>query len=210
MKIKLVRMNESITTQIKIIIMSFVEEKSKKAYPKEDEASTVFVGNIPNDPNINETRIKELFSQYGSIKSVRIRTGAGQVIFTQKIKKSCTSFNAYVVFTNPKDAENSLDLNGYQLNENHLRVNMANQFKWESNNKGTIFVGNLPFKATETDIHGHFSKVGNIEYVRIMPNKGIAYVCFKKGTNIADAVKFKVPFGGRDLRIERYVSKVSY
>ena len=114
-----------------------------------------------------------------------------------------------MVFTNQNDAESSLDLNGHQLNENHLRVNMANQYKFESNNKGTIFVGNLPFKATETDVHGHFTKVGNIEYVRILPNKGIAYICFKKGTNMADAVKFNKPFGGRTLRIERYVSKVN-
>lgn len=185
------------------------EEKSKKAYPKEDELNTVFVGNIPNEPNMNEARIKELFSKFGPIKSVRFRTATGQVIFTQKVKKSATSFNAYVVFTNQDDAESSLQLNGHQLNEHHLRVNLANQYKYESNNKGTIFVGNLPFKATETDVHGHFSKVGNIEYVRILPNKGIAYVCFKKGINMADAVKFNKPFGGRTLRIERYVSKVS-
>lgn len=40
-----------------------VEEK-KPAYDKSDESRTVFCGNIPNAPNINETRLKDLFRYF--------------------------------------------------------------------------------------------------------------------------------------------------
>lgn len=184
-------------------------EPKKLAYDKEDERKTVFCGNIPNAPNVNETRIKDLFSQFGTIKSVRLRNESGKVIFSKKVKKETRNFIAYVVFENLEDAKKSLQLNEYKLLDNHLRVNMANNKNEAFSNKGTIFVGNLPFDALESEIHQYFSsQVGNIEYVRKIANKGIAYVCFHKSVNLATALKLNdKPFKGRALRISRCESR---
>lgn len=184
------------------------EEKKKIAYDKAEEMRTVFCGNIPNAPNINETRIKDLFSEYGSIKSVRFRSETGKVLFSKKLKKESTNFLAYVVFESEEDAKKSLKLNGFKLLNNHLRVNMANNKKESFQSKGTIFVGNLPFDALENEIHEYFTQVGSIEYVRKIANKGIAYVAFQKGVNLSIALKLNdKPFKGRNLRISRCESR---
>lgn len=150
----------------------FSEDSKKLAYSKEDESRTVFVGNIPNETNINETRIKELFQPYGEIKSVRFRSENGKIIYSKKSRKKCKSFIAYVVFKNEEDAKKAIDLNGFKLNENHLRVNLANDKNRAFSTKGTIFVGNLKFDVGSEELHNFFSRVGAIEYVRIIPNKG--------------------------------------
>lgn len=182
--------------------------EKKLAYNKEDEDKTVFCGNIPNGPNVNETRIKDMFSEYGPVRSVRFRSETGKVIFSKKVKKDCRNFLAYIVFEKEEDAKKSLILNEFKLLDNHLRVNMANNKKEAFTNKGTIFVGNLPFDALESDIHEYFSQVGQIEYVRKIANKGIAYVCFHKGVNLSIALKLnEKPFKGRNLRISRCESR---
>lgn len=197
------------TKETKAAATTAEEEDKKFVYDKEDEPKTVFCGNIPNSTGMNQTKIKTLFSQYGAIKSVRMRSETGNVIFSKKNKKQCSSFNAYVVFEKEEDAKNSIQLNGYKLMDNHLRVNMANTKGDGFSNKGTIFIGNLSFDATEQEVHEYFeSQVGDIEYVRKIPKKGIAYVCFKKGVNLAKALKLnEKEFQGRKLRISRYESK---
>lgn len=184
------------------------EEAKKLAYDKAEERRTVFCGNIPNAPNVNDTRIKDLFSEYGPVKSVRFRTEDGKKILSKKTRKGCKSFIAYVVLENEEDARKSVQLNGYKLLENHLRVNMANNKRETFSSKGTIFVGNLSFDATEAEVHEYFTQVGEIEYVRKIANKGIAYVCFQKGVNLSKALKLnEKPFKGRNLRISRCESK---
>jgi nucleolar protein 12 len=184
------------------------EEPKKLAYDKSEEPRTVFCGNIPNGPNVNETRIKDLFGEYGTVKSVRFRSEIGKILFSKKMKKDTKNFNAYVVFEKEEDAKSSIKLNGFKLLDNHLRVNMANNKRDAFSNKGTIFVGNLPFDSLESEIHEYFSQVGNIEYCRKIANKGIAYVCFSKGVNISTALKLNdQPFKGRKLRISRCESR---
>jgi nucleolar protein 12 len=181
----------------------------KIAERKSDESKTVFCGNIPNAANVNKTRIKDLFAQYGTIKSIRLRTNTGDKIFAKKDKKKVPSFNAYIVFDNEADAKSSVQLNGHKLVDNHLRVNMANEKREAFSSKGTIFVGNLPFESKEDEIHEFFTtQVGEIEYVRIIPKKGICFVCFKKGVNLATALKLNdTEFKGRKLRISRNLTK---
>lgn len=162
------------------------------AYDKEDEAKTVFCGNLPNHSNVNETRVKELFQPYGEVKSVRMRSETGKIIYSKKSRKKCKSLIAYVVFKNEEDAKKSLELNGYKIHENYLRVNMANSKKeaFSKGVKGMIFVGNLSFEVTPNEVQDYFSSVGSIEYVRVIPNKGnenciywnclmIKIVCFR-------------------------------
>lgn len=186
------------------------EEKEEKtlAYDREDEKKTVFCGNIPNESGITKSKIKELFSQYGKIKTLRMRSETGNILFSHKNKKSCTSFNAYVVFETIEDAKKSLQLHGYKLMENHLRVNMANDKQKAFQTKGTVFAGNLPFDATEKEVHAFFGKIGEIDYVRIIPRKGIAYIAYRRGVSIINALKLnESEFQGRNIRVTRYESK---
>ncbi|CRL01094.1 CLUMA_CG014462, isoform A [Clunio marinus] len=203
-----IKEKKPIPTKISITDEQTVIDSKQLAYDKKDEKKTVFCGNIPNGPNVNETRIKDLFSEYGSIKSVRFRTESGQIIFSKKVRKGCKSFLAYIVFEKEEDAKKSIQLNGFKLLEHHLRVNMANNKKEAFSNKGTVFVGNLPFEASESEIHDHFSDIGKIEYVRKIAKKGIAYVCFQKGVSIIKALSLNdKPFKGRNLRVTRAESK---
>lgn len=184
------------------------EEEKPYAYDKADEKKTVFCGNIPNESGISKNKIKELFAQYGKIKSIRMRTETGNILFSKGIKKSCTSFNAYVVFETIEDAKKSLQLNGYKFMENHIRVNLAYDKNSAFKNKGTVFVGNLPFEAKEKEVHDFFGTVGEIEYVRIIPRKGIAYICYKKGVSIVNALKLNdTEFQGRKIRVTRCETK---
>lgn len=112
------------------------------------------------------------------------------------------------MFEKEEDAHKSVQLNGFKLLDNHLRVNMANKKNEAFSNKGAIFVGNLQFEATEAEVHEYFSQVGEIIYVRKIANKGIAYVSFEKGVNISKALKLNgLPFKGRNLRISRCESR---
>jgi RNA recognition motif-containing protein len=76
--------------------------------------------------------------------------------------------------------------------------------------KKTVFVGNLPFKASERQIHEVFAEHGAIEYVRLVRDKvtslgrGYAYVCFEKRESAQIVSKLEnVKVGERVVRIER-------
>lgn len=139
---------------------------------------------------------------------MRIRSEGGKVIYNKKMMNKTEIFNAYIVFTNEEDAKKSIELNGHEILGHHLRVNMANRKHDAFSNKGTIFVGNLPFEATEAEIHDFFSPVGKIEYVRKIPKRGIGYVRFDKGVDIVKALKMNDQvLGGRNIRVSRCETK---
>lgn len=139
---------------------------------------------------------------------MRIRSEGGKVIYNKKMMNKTENFNAYIVFEKEEDAKNSIELNGHGILGHHLRVNMANSKNDAFSNKGTVFVGNLPFEATEAEIHDFFSPVGKIEYVRKIPKRGIGYVRFDKGVDIVKALKMTDQvLGGRNIRVTRCETK---
>lgn len=139
---------------------------------------------------------------------MRIRSEGGKVIYNKKMMNKTENFNAYIVYEKEEDAQKSIELNGHEILGHHLRVNMANSKNDAFSNKGTIFVGNVPFEATEAEIHDFFSPVGKIEYVRKIPKRGIAYVRFDKGVDIVKALKMNDQvLGGRNIRVSRCESK---
>lgn len=72
----------------------------------------------------------------------------------------------------------------------------------------SIYVGNLPYTATEEDVRGLFSPYGNVESVRLMTDRdtgrprGFGFVSMADEDAMA-AIKALdgQPFGGRNLRI---------
>src|SRR5436190_23570211 len=72
-----------------------------------------------------------------------------------------------------------------------------------------LFVGNLPYDATEDEIRQHFSVVGNLSYVSIPldretgKKRGFAFVEFADATQAQEAIRQfnNQPFKGRPLAV---------
>lgn len=195
--------------------LEVVEQKDK---PKWDEESperkerTVFVGNVAL--TVKKKDLKKIFCKFGEIESLRIRSVPRADPKTSKkvayIKKEFHSersnMNAYVVFKNKECAQKSLQCNGMLLEDLHLRVDLSENKKHDTNS--SVFVGNLPFNTTEEKLRNHFSKCGQIEDVRVIRDKatgigkGFAYVKFQSKDNIMFGLKLNSSvFEGRKLRV---------
>src|SRR4029077_6791557 len=78
-----------------------------------------------------------------------------------------------------------------------------------------LFVGNLPYDATEDEIRQHFSSVGNLSYVSIPldretgKKRGFAFVEFADAQQAQEAIRqFKnQPFKGRPLAVNEARAK---
>jgi RNA recognition motif-containing protein len=72
-----------------------------------------------------------------------------------------------------------------------------------------LFVGNLPYDATESEIRAHFSSVGNLSYVSIPldretgKKRGFAFVEFADAQQAQEAIRQfnNQPFKGRPLAV---------
>src|SRR5206468_12516978 len=72
-----------------------------------------------------------------------------------------------------------------------------------------LFVGNLPYDATEEEIRQHFSRVGNLSYVSIPldretgKKRGFAFVEFADAQQAQEAIRQfnNQPFKGRSLAV---------
>src|SRR4029078_4163901 len=72
-----------------------------------------------------------------------------------------------------------------------------------------LFVGNLPYDATEDEIRSHFSSVGNLSYVFVPvaretgKKRGFAFVEFADATQAQEAIRQfnNQPFKGRPLAV---------
>ncbi|KRJ99030.1 uncharacterized protein Dyak_GE13151, isoform B [Drosophila yakuba] len=186
-----------------------------------DEASTVFVGNLPI--NTKRVQLVKLFQPYGLVQSIRLRTAGGKQLFKHKQRKVAGSLNAYVVLQNPEIAQQALSLNGTEFKENHLRVTPAakaegfgqgaDQQPSDKDAKRTIFVGSLKYSATEEQLREIFSSCGEIDYIRCLQDgdkgcKGVAYVCFQKPDAVGLALELnQTLLDDRPINVERYQVK---
>ena len=70
--------------------------------------------------------------------------------------------------------------------------------------KLTVFVGNLSFTAKEEELYDLFAEYGEIDFVRIVPNKGYGFVHFKTEEAVDKSVeKNKTEFCGREIHVEK-------
>src|SRR5215468_925192 len=78
-----------------------------------------------------------------------------------------------------------------------------------------LFVGNLPYDATEDEIRQHFSVVGNLSYVSIPldretgKKRGFAFVEFANEQQAQEAIRLfnNQPFKGRSLAVNEARAK---
>jgi len=154
---------------------------------------------------VNETAksIKKLFSKYGEIESIRLRSvpiagtkvdDAGNqdlvrkvCVNSKKFGEQKGSFNAYITFKTADSAASSLNENNSLMGKRHLRVDRQQPSLFDP--KCSVFLGNLPHYADEEDIRDFFAKVvpkghDDIVGLRIIRDpatlvgKGIGYMLF--------------------------------
>lgn len=207
-------------------------EVKEPAFPKltaEEQLAvdkrTVFIGNLP--VGLKRKQLRKLFDEFGKIESLRFRSvaisdlklGRKVCLKANKINENATSKNAYIVFKDEESVTKSLKKNGQEVNEHHIRVDKLVKSKNEvdDDSKNSVFIGNIPFGATEEDIRTALSQCGDIDYVRLPRDaktnigKGFGYVKFvdSSGVSLAMKVKDTVEISGRKLRIQRCKSKTA-
>ena len=212
----------------KIIEQEPEESKFPKLSPEEQlliDKRTLFIGNLP--VGLKRKQLRKLFADFGKIQTLRFRSvaisdlklGRKVCLKTNKINENATSKNAYIVFEHEECLDKALSKNGSLVNEHYIRVDKVVKSKQEikEDSKNSIFLGNVPFSATEEDIRTALLQCGDIEYVRLLRDaktnvgKGFGYVKFVDSSGVMFAMKIKdnVEVNGRKLRIQRCKSKIT-
>jgi len=115
------------------------------------------------------------------------------------------------VFKEAESVEKALGENGSEFEGKHIRVDRVGQ-EVKADNKRSIFIGNVNFKATEEEVRTFFKDCGEIANVRLIRDKkvnvgkGFGYVLFKERSSVPLALQLNgTEFGGRLLRVTRSV-----
>lgn len=105
----------------------------------------VYVGNLPN--NIKRLKLLKLFKQYGKVLSIRFRSNSGKSLFKTALIKKAPFVIAFIYFETREAAEASLELNGTQVGDNVIVVDIdANKReKFQQALPNTVVVGNLKY-----------------------------------------------------------------
>eukprot|EP00051_Salpingoeca_urceolata_P013128 m.164100 g.164100 ORF g.164100 m.164100 type:complete len:450 (+) comp17705_c0_seq6:207-1556(+) len=189
-----------------------VEEERKE--DPERLARTIFVGNLP--ATCSKKQIRNLFKKYGAVEAIRLRNVSllqnrvnkrAAVILRQQHASDKSTMTAYIVFLDKESAEAATASNQTEFMGHHLRVDLAaSSGKFDP--KKSVFVGNLPFDATEEQVIEFFSECGSVQAVRIVRDKstsigkGFCYVLFANRSDVSLAItKNGSKLGKRNLRI---------
>lgn len=215
-----------------------VEEKEKKdsttANAVEDEESksslnaqerneqTILVKNVPNACVTDRKALRQLKKLFGpDIDSLRFRSIAMSemlprkvAIIQQKLHPARDAVNCYIVYKNKDRMYEVLQtMNCTEFMGHHLLIDSASKPR-EQVPKRSVFIGNLPFEATEEQLYQHFSDCGPIENLRIVRDrkfnvgKGFAYIQFDDVSTVQIALlKNGQQFDGRELRVTRCSAK---
>uniref|UniRef100_A0A0N5AAS8 RRM domain-containing protein n=1 Tax=Syphacia muris TaxID=451379 RepID=A0A0N5AAS8_9BILA len=187
--------------------------KEKKNMDLDEKQRTIFVGNAPVTTQRNE--IKKLFSKFGTVESVRLRS---LVSASEKLTKKVTikheyssnmhSVNFYVKFKDSASVSNALAMNGEKLGDHTLRVDSC-VGRRDYSQKTTVFVGNLPHDVYEEDL-----SAGQVAFVRIVRDqkagvgKGFGFVGFSSETSVPLALKLNGSlFKQREIRKNKKLRK---
>ncbi|KAL9085701.1 MAG: hypothetical protein Q9165_007450 [Trypethelium subeluteriae] len=163
--------------------------------------STLWVTNFP--PSADEVFIRDLFRAYGEVVEVR---------FPSLVKNTHRRF-CYVQFLTTEQALAATELDGSELQGRKLVAKISDPTQKKDRVGAAyegreIFVGNLDFNTTETELGELFAKHGTVESVRIPRNikgrsKGSGFIVFKSKEEAAAALAENLkPFRGRILKVE--------
>ncbi|XP_072933406.1 uncharacterized protein [Epargyreus clarus] len=186
---------------------------------EEEVKRTLFVGNVPFSSKCKK-EIKNIFSKYGDIETVRIRTVPVKdarvtpklAVIKEELHPDRSTVNVYIKYKHPSSVNDALVENNTVLNEHHLRVSRSDVTGSEHDPRCSVFVGNIPFALEDEGLRAMFEKCGQIESVRIIRDrktnagKGFGYVNFtsKDGVELALALTEEdLTLKNRILRVKR-------
>ena len=201
-------------------------KRNKKRPLAERERCTVYFGNIPAGTKAKEIRkfVSDQLRLRGNagekdaiVESLRVRCvplkrdgKEPKFIAVRKghLAEGSDTESAYVVFVNRDLARAAVELNNVVWKDRHIRVDAAMGGAAKSPKKA-VFVGNLPYDASEEALRHHFESCGNIVAVRIVRDtqdarkgKGFGFVTFDSRESVAAALLLNGrEFSGRELRV---------
>ncbi|KPI93657.1 RNA-binding protein 34 [Papilio xuthus] len=194
-----------------------VQKKEVVVNTEEEVKRTLFVGNVPFSPKCKK-EIKKIFSKYGQIETIRIRTVPVKdgratpkvAVIKNELHPDRSTVNVYVKFRDASSVNEALAENGTVLNDHHLRVTRSDSTGSEHDPKCSVFIGNLPFALEDEALQQKFQQCGEIESVRIIRDKktsagkGFGYVNFKS----KDAVELALALSEEELTIKNRILRV--
>ncbi|GET92770.1 hypothetical protein, conserved [Leishmania tarentolae] len=189
---------------------------------EEEDARTVFVGNLPN--TINKRDVEKIFKSCGGITAVRIRCqaleeldekhqnmGRAVRVLRGEIKKDDKySATAYVLFTSANSIAPALEKNGLVFHNRHLVVTAMDVQSRAYPPETSIFLGNVAYNTSEEDVWNFFQEHGitDVKRVRLVRDretgdcKGFGYVEFMHASSVSPAIETRGDkLNGRELRI---------
>ncbi|CAG4973362.1 unnamed protein product [Colias eurytheme] len=200
------------------------KQKAKTDEPKEQHIATedeikrtLFVGNVPFSKKCKK-EVKKLFSQYGDIETVRIRTVPVKdatvtpklAVIKNELHPERTTVNVYIKYKHADSIDQALSANNTVMNEHHLRVTRSDTSGSAHDPKCSVFVGNIPFGLEDEALRAKFQGCGEIESVRIVRDrktnagKGFGYVNFAS----KDGVELALALTEEDLTIKNRIMRV--
>lgn len=199
------------------------KKRMTPAEKEEQDARTVFVGNVPI--NADKVALRKLFAQYGAVESVRFRNLTVnnpdkrlKSIINQDLHPERDSMIAYVVFDSEACVKPALKANGVDFGGKHLKVDSATKSELGIRDYiNCVYVSGLPFGAEEEDMREIFQRCGTITNIRIVRDnhykaaKGFGYVRFSSldGMNAAIDLNLKINYKGNKLTVVKAISPES-
>lgn len=170
---------------------------------KDSKSRTVFVSGLSY--STNEEELKNFFSTCGNIELVKL----------PKYKGTERNIGyAHITFDDSETRMNALNLNGKFLNGRYLDIqpargpqNLPKIVEIEDIKEDGIFIKNLPYKCSQTQIAEFFESCGKIKNLEmISPSSkflGYCYICFEDTSAIQKALLLSGhPMHDRFLKID--------
>lgn len=169
------------------------QENQQEIVAKE-ENTEILVKNIPEEAT--EDRLQTTFEKFGKILNIKI----------DKDKDGKALGSAIIQFETKQEKDEILNSNEeIELDGKRLEI------KDSINDSRTLFVGNIPYNATEQDIYNFFSDCGKVEVKCFYINhefKGYAHVTFEDDNAVNIAFKKNgEKMGYRTIKIENLKSR---
>jgi len=184
------------------------KNNEKGAVPTKKEV-TVFVGGLA--PTFDLEAFKNLFSKSGEIVDVSVPMSE-----SRKGRAAVPRGFAFVTFASSKSAKRALQNAHSKFEGRTLKVTLSKtqgattesvreDKKIAAREKDyTVFVTNLPHKATEVEVKAHFRECGNIAGCRILIDKGLAFIRFKREEGFKKGLELnQQEFQGRAINVEK-------
>ena len=196
---------------------SEVPPENKDTPHYDDPSCTTFVSNLP--ANTTKRSLQRLFRFCGEIRSIRLRSFAKSAYSRRTHSRDATALRhnptgtifAYVCFSHPDAVVRSLELQGQIIaGGNLLHVDSCSSSPQAFESDSSIFVGNLPRRASEQNVIDCFAAQGlaDIHHVRLVRDsntglgQGFGFVAFRGADSAKQALKLTgVELNGRELRI---------